>query len=58
MVRDICPVDHLNSLMNPRIENLPHRDNRLHASFLQRILKLAVYKLDPIAEVAGIATGF
>ena len=56
MIRDICPVDHLNGLVNPRIEGLTQRDNRLHSSFVQRILKLAIDKLDAIAEVAGIAT--
>ena len=39
--------------MNPRIERLPHRDNRLHSDFLQRILKLPVDQLNAIAEVAS-----
>jgi len=40
--------------VNPRIERLPHRNNRLHSDFLQRILELPIDKLNAIAEVVEL----
>src|SRR5258708_31583545 len=43
--------------MKPRIENLPHCNNRLHSVFLQCILELPVDELNAVAEVVGIGAG-
>ena len=54
VIRDLRGIHHLNRLVNPRIESLPHRNNRLHSDFLQRILELTVDELNTIPEVVGV----
>src|SRR6266853_3625053 len=54
VIRYLARIHHLNGLVNPRIERLPHRNNRLHSNFLQRILDLTVDELNTIAELVGV----
>ena len=58
VIRDFARIHHLNGFVNPRIEGLPHRNNRLHSDFLQRILELTVDKLNAIAEVSRFELEF
>src|SRR5712692_1682920 len=55
MVFRLRSVHHFDGFMHSRIERLPHRLNRLDAHFLERILELAIDKLQTAAEIVGIA---
>src|SRR5450759_823530 len=58
VIRDLGGIHHFDGFVNPGIERLPHRKNRLHSDFLQRILELTVDELNAVAEVGGIGAGF
>src|SRR5271157_2442506 len=58
VIRDFGGIHHFDGFVSPGIERLPHRKNRLHSDFLQRVLELTVDELNAVAEVGGVAAGF
>ena len=57
MVFHFVGVDHLDRLVHPRIEFLPHGRNRLYTDLLQRVLKLAIDQFQSTPQVIASRGG-